>query len=270
MRKNFVVILCLSVLALLAIVAILAPLIAPFAQNDMVHNPFDPPGAGGVLGADSVGRDMLSRMIYGLRYTMVIPLVATSIAAAIGVALAIIGALNRGWIDGVIGRCFDILMSIPGIIFALLVLAIVGVSLTTLVLTMAVLQSTTYYRITRPVAGDLVAMEYVEIARLRGEGLAWNLFREILPNMIPTLLAQFGLGLASATLFISALSFLGVGIQPPAADLGALVRENALALSGGRMTPLFPAFLIAVLCMCINGVVDYLVVRFSDRPEVSN
>jgi peptide/nickel transport system permease protein len=145
MRKNFVVILCLSILAFLAIVAILAPLIAPFAQNDMVHNPFDPPGAGGVLGADSVGRDMLSRMIYGLRYTMVIPLVATSIAAAIGVALAIVGALNKGWIDGVIGRCFDILMSIPGIIFALLVLAIVGVSLTTLVLTMAVLQSTTYY-----------------------------------------------------------------------------------------------------------------------------
>lgn len=270
MHKRIVPIIAASMLVLIALAALFGPLIHSYSPSEMVHNPFDEPGVGGILGADSVGRDMLARMLYGLRYTLTIPLIATTLAGAIGVSMAIVSALNPGWVDIVIGRFFDILMSIPGIIFALLVLAIVGVSMTTLVLTMAVLQSTTYFRITRPVAGDLAAMEYVEIARLRGEGLGWNLFREILPNMVPTLLAQFGLGLASATLFISALSFLGVGIQPPAADLGALVRENALALSAGRLTPLYPAFVIAIICMSITAIVDYLVVHFSDRPEVSN
>jgi peptide/nickel transport system permease protein len=257
-----------AVLATMAAAAIFAPVLAPFPPNEMVHTPFDAPGVGGMLGADGLGRDMLSRILYATRYTFVATLIATTLACMLGVTLAILAGLSKGWVDIVIGRAIDILMSIPQIIFALIILAIAGVSLTTLILTMAVLQSSTYYRVTRPIAGDLAAMEYVEVGRLRGERLHWYLFKEILPNMVPSLLAQFGLGLSSAALFISSLSFLGIGIQPPAADLGGLVRENALALSTGRLTPLIPAFCIALFCLSVNGIVDWLVGRYSDKPDV--
>jgi len=257
----------IGVLVLMALGAIFAPLLAAYPPNEMVFTAFQPPGEAGLLGSDGLGRDLFSRILFGMRYTFLVTIVATSLAGAIGVTLAMIAALNKGWVDIVIGRAVDILMSVPQIIFALIILAISGVSLYTLIATMAVLQSSTYFRVTRPIAGDLAAMEYVEVARLRGEGLSWYLFREILPNMIPSLLAQFGLGLSSAALFISSLSFLGIGIQPPAADLGGLVRENALALAAGRWTPLVPAMCIAAFCLSVNGVVDWLVGRYSDRPE---
>lgn len=268
MWSNFTLGVSVAVLVLMVLAAIFAPTLAAYPPNEMVYAAFDPPGAAGLLGSDGLGRDLLSRILYGMRYTFIVTVAATTLAGVIGVTLAMIAALNKGWVDIIIGRAVDILMSVPQIIFALIILAIAGVSLFSLILTMAVLQSTTYFRVTRPIAGDLAAMEYVEVARLRGERLSWYLFREILPNMIPSLLAQFGLGLSSAALFISSLSFLGIGIQPPAADLGGLVRENALALAAGRWTPLVPAICIAAFCLSINGVVDWLVGRFSDRPEV--
>lgn len=159
-------------------------------------------------------------------------------------------------------------MSVPQIIFALVVLAVAGVSLATLVLTMAVLEATLFYRVIRPVAGDIMAMDYVEVARLRGEGLGWYLFRELLPNAAPTLIAEFGIRIAYAVLFISGLSFLGVGIQPPAADLGALVRENALAISVGQFVPLVPAICIALITLSVNGIVDWFVHKYSIRAEL--
>ncbi len=258
-----------SVALLLAMIlaGLFAPLLAPVLPNEMIYRAYAAPGAGGLLGADGLGRDMLSRVLYGMRYTLFIAFAATTLAGAIGVSLAIASGLLRGWVDILVGRGFDILMSIPHIILALIVLAILGVSMTTLILTMAVLQSSTYFRVTRPIAADLVAMEYVEVARLRGERLGWNLFREIFPNMVPSLMAQYGLGLSSATLFISSLSFLGIGIQPPAADLGGLVRENALALSAGQFTPLIPAACIALFCLAVNGIADWLVSHFAERPE---
>lgn len=267
MLRRIAVILSLSLLAAMLLAALLAPELAPVPPNEMVYRAYAAPGDAGLLGADGLGRDMLSRVLYGLRYTLAITFAATTLAGAIGVSLAIASGLLKGWTDILVGRGFDILMSIPHIILALIVLAILGVSITTLVLTMGVLQSSTYYRVTRPIAGDLAAMEYVEVARLRGERLGWNLFREIFPNMVPSLLAQYGLGLSSATLFISSLSFLGIGIQPPAADLGGLVRENALALSAGRFTPLVPAACIALFCLAVNGIADWLVSHFAERPE---
>ena len=254
--------------ALLVLAAVFAPLLAPYSPSDPVHMAYAPPDAKALLGADSLGRDMLSRILFGLRYTLGIALLVSILAAAAGVTLAFLAAFRRGWTDLILGRLVDAVMSVPQIIFALVVLAVAGVSLTTLVLTMAVLEATLFYRVIRPVAGDIVAMDYVEVARLRGEGLGWYLFREILPNAAPTLIAEFGIRIAYAVLFISGLSFLGVGVQPPAADLGGLVRENALAISVGQLAPLAPAVCIALITLSVNGIVDWFIHKYSIRAEL--
>ncbi|SCB23803.1 peptide/nickel transport system permease protein [Rhizobium miluonense] len=266
--RNVGFVLSLTCFGLLVIAALLAPWIAPYLPSDPVHMPYAPPGDGGLLGADSLGRDMLSRILFGLRYTLGIALSVSALAAVAGVVLAFLAAFRRGWTDILLGRLVDAIMSVPQIIFALVVLAVAGVSLTTLVLTMAVLEATLFYRVIRPVAGDVVAMDYVEVARLRGEGLGWYLVREILPNAAPTLIAEFGIRIAYAVLFISGLSFLGVGVQPPAADLGGLVRENALAISVGQLSPLAPAFCIALITLSVNGIVDWFIHKYSVRAEL--
>lgn len=267
-QSSIILVTSIVVLSGIVVAAICAPLLAPYSPTQPVHAPFAAPDREAWLGADGLGRDMMSRILYGIRYTLGIALAVTILSGLLGVTLAMIAALTRGWTDMLLGRLVDALMSIPQIIFALVVLAVAGVSLTTLVLTMAVMESTLFYRITRPVAGDIASMEYVEVARLRGERLPWYLFREILPNAAPTLIAEFGMRFSFAVLFISALSFLGVGIQPPAADLGGLVRENALAISVGKLAPLIPAFCIAAISLSVNGIVDWFVHRYSVRPEL--
>lgn len=257
------------VLAGLVIVAILAPLIAPYSPSDVVTAPFAEPSAEHRLGADALGRDLLSRTIHGLRYTLGIASFVTAMSCIFGVTLAITAAVRKGWSDMVIGRLVDAIMAIPQIIFALIVLAVAGISLTTLVCTMIVLEATLFFRILRASAGDIAAMDFIEVARLRGEKMSWYIFREVLPNLAPTLIAEFGLRFAFASLFISALSFLGVGIQPPDADLGGLVRENALAISIGRGAPLVPALVIAAIAIATNGIVDWFVRKYSIRGELA-
>ncbi|MCI5076876.1 ABC transporter permease [Oricola sp.] len=260
--------LSVCVLTGLVLVAIFAPFVAPYSPTDVLAAPFAMPNADNLLGTDALGRDLLSRTIYGLRYTLGIATFVTVVACALGVVLAIMAAVRKGWLDMVIGRGVDSVMAIPQIIFALIVLAVAGISLTTLVCTMIVLEATLFFRILRASAGDIAAMDFIEVARLRGEKLPWYIFREILPNLAPTLIAEFGIRFAYASLFISALSFLGVGIQPPEADLGGLVRENALAISIGRTAPLVPAFVIAAIAVAANGIVDWFVHKYSIRSEL--
>jgi peptide/nickel transport system permease protein len=267
--SNLTFLVSIAVLATLVIVAIAAPLVAPYDPYSVVGAPYAEPSADYWLGTDSIGRDLLSRTIYGLRYTLGISFTVTVLACALGTTLAIIAAVRQGWLDTIIGRGVDTIMAIPQIIFALIVLAAAGISLTTLICTMIVLEGTLFYRILRASAGDIAAMDYIEVARLRGEKPPWYVFREILPNLAPTLIAEFGIRFAFASLFISALSFLGVGIQPPDADLGGLVRENALAISIGRLAPLVPAFFIAVIAVSTNGIVDWFVRKYSVRGEVA-
>lgn len=221
------------------------------------------------LGADSLGRDLLSRTIHGLCYTLGIATVVTVLSCALGVLLAIMAAIQKGWMDVLLGRKVDAIMAIPHIIFALIVLAVAGISMTTLICTMVVLEATLFYRILRSSAGDITAMDFIEVAQLRGEKMSGYIFREILPNLAPTLIAEAGMRFAFAALFVSALRFLGVGIQPPQADLGALVRENALAISIGQFAPLVPAFVIAAVAVATNGIVDWFVRKYSIRGEIS-
>ena len=244
-------------------VALFAPWLAPFGEAEIFPVPFAPWDETHVFGTDQIGRDILSRLIYGARNTMGIALLTTLLSFLIGGALGLIGAIDRGLLDQVLGRAMDVLMAIPSLIFALMLLSIFGSTVTSLIIIIAVLDSTRVFRLTRSVAVGVVVMDYVEVARLRGEGLGWVMRREILPNVMPPLIAEFGLRFCFVFLTIAALSFLGLGIQPPTADWGSMVRENANLIQfaaydiKAALTPLLPATTIALLTIAVNFMVDW-------------
>jgi peptide/nickel transport system permease protein len=251
------------VIAAYVIVAVFAPWIAPYGQAEVFPVPYAPWGGDHMFGTDQIGRDILSRMIYGARNTVGIAFATTILAFLIGASLGLAAAINRSWLDQFISRSVDVLMAIPSLIFALVLLSIFGSSVINLIIIIAVLDSTRVFRLTRAVAVNVVVMDYVEAAKLRGEGLGWIMRREILPNIMPPLVAEFGLRFCFVFLTIAALSFLGVGIQPPTADWGSMVRENASLIQFAQydlkagLTPLLPAAAIALLTVAVNFVVDW-------------
>jgi peptide/nickel transport system permease protein len=248
-------------------IAIFAPVLTPYGETEIVGAEFEPWGEGFVLGTDSLGRDMLTRLIYGARNTIGIAFLTTALAFLLGSVTGFLAATISGWVDQLLSRIVDVLMAIPALIFGLLVLTIVGTSITNMVLVIAVLESTRVFRLARAVAMGIVVMDYVEAARLRGEGLWWIMTREVLPNALPPLVAEFGLRFCFVFLFISALSFLGLGIQPPTADWGSMVRDNATLITFGDITPLMPAAAIALLTVAVNFVVDWFLHKASGWKE---
>ena len=244
-------------------VALFAPLVAPYSETEILGGAYELWSEKYLLGTDNLGRDMLSRLIFGARNTIGIALAAVVIAFGIGGVTGMLSAILGGWYDTVISRIVDILMAIPGLVFALLILTILGTSITTLILVIALLDSTRVYRITRAAAMNIAVMDFVEVARLRGEGLWWVIRKEILPNIMAPLLAEFGLRFCFVFLFIAALSFLGLGIQPPTADWGSMVRDNATLINYDDITPLLPAAAIATLTVAVNFVVDWLLHKSS-------
>ena len=241
--------------------AIFAPLIAPYGESQIVGSVWQPMGGDYLLGTDNLGRDLFSRLIFGARTTIFVALAATVLSFSIGMLLSFIAAVTGGLVDQTFSRFNDLMMAIPTLIFALVVLAVLPQQLWILILVMAVLDSTRVYRIGRAVALDVAVMEFVEAARLRGEGTGWIIFREILPNTLSPLLAEFGLRFAFSILFLSTLSFLGLGIQPPAADWGGMVKDNKDGIIFGISAALIPGGAIAGLAICVNLVVDWLMRR---------
>ncbi|MER8390324.1 ABC transporter permease [Mesorhizobium sp. M1340] len=239
------------------IVAVFAHWIAPYGETQVFSEAFAPWSQQFKLGTDQLGRDMLTRLIYGARNTIGIAVATTLLSFAVGVSLGLLAALYRGWLDQILSRAVDVLMSIPSLIFALVLLSIFGSSITSLIIIIALLDSTRVFRLARAVGLNVAVMEYVEVARLRGEGPKWIIAKEILPNVMPPLVAEFGLRFCFVFLTIAALSFLGVGIQPPTADWGSMVRENATLITYGDVTPLLPAGAIALLTVSVNFVVDW-------------
>ncbi|TIN79454.1 ABC transporter permease [Mesorhizobium sp.] len=238
-------------------VALSAPWIAPYGETQVFSEAFAPWSQEFIVGTDQLGRDVLTRLIYGARNTVGIALATTLLSFAVGVTLGLLAAMYRGWLDQILSRAVDVLMSIPSLIFALVLLSIFGSSVTSLILIIALLDSTRVFRLARAVGLNVAVMEYVEAAQLRGEGPRWILTKEILPNVLPPLIAEFGLRFCFVFLTIAALSFLGVGIQPPTADWGSMVRENATLITYGDITPLLPAGAIALLTVSVNFVVDW-------------
>ena len=249
------------------IIALFAPLLAPYGESDIVGDQYQDWSAQFLFGTDQLGRDMLSRMIFGARNTIGIAVLTTGLSFLIGGSLGLLASVLGGWADQVLSRFVDILMAIPQLIFALVLLLIFGSSVINLILIIAVLDSTRVFRLTRAVAMNVVVLDFVEAARLQGEKIGWIMTREVLPNILPPLIAEFGLRFCFVFLTIAALSFLGLGIQPPTADWGSMVRENATLINYGDITPLLPAGAIALLTVGVNFIVDWFLQKASGLKE---
>ncbi|MFJ2547755.1 ABC transporter permease [Pseudomonas sp. NPDC087612] len=257
----------LLVIVAYILVAMFAPVLAPFGETEVVGEGFAPWGGQFLLGTDNLGRDMFSRLVYGARNTLGIAFLTTLLAFAVGGFCGLVAAIRGGWIDQGLSRLVDILMAIPQLIFALLILSVVGTNATSLVLVIALLDATRVFRLSRAVAMTVVVQDFVEAARLRGEGLWWLVSREVLPNAAAPLIAEFGLRFCFVFLFISALSFLGLGIQPPTADWGSMVRDNAVLITFGDISPLLPALAVALITVSVNFVVDWVLHQSSGLKE---
>lgn len=253
----------MMVILIYALCAIFAPLIAPYGEADVVGGAYRPASAEFLLGTDQIGRDIFSRLIYGARNTIGIALLTTLLSFCVGGSLGVLAALMRGWFDQGMSRLIDAFLAIPVLIFALMLLAVFGKSVVNLIVILALLDSTRVFRVARATALNVTVMDFVEAAKLRGEGTGWIVFREILPNIMPPLVTEFGLRFCFVFLTISALSFLGVGIQPPTADWGSMVAENKTLITYGNPTPLYPAGAIALLTVAVNFVVDWFLHKTS-------
>ncbi len=248
------------------LVAALAPWLVPAPGQEIgALDVFAAPQAGHWLGADYLGRDMLGRVLLGARYTVGVALVAALLASTIGTVVALLAAVSGGWLDAVLSRGMDTLISIPSKLFALIMVAAFGASVPLLVATAAIIYVPGAFRIARALAINISALDYVLVARTRGE-TRWHLMlREVLPNILSPMLVDLGLRFVYVVLLLASLSFLGLGVQPPAADWGTLVRENLGALWQGGMAVVAPALAIASLTMAVNLVVDALPGRAARR-----
>ena len=271
------------------VVAIFADFIAPYGQAEIFQHANVLPGGnsdlGGnpahLLGTDQIGRDILSRLIYGAQNTVGIAFITTLLAFFIGITLGFLAATVGGAVDQILSRFVDMLMSIPQLIFALLLLTIATAwlgsqkTLVTLfmIIIIAVLDSTRVFRLSRAVGMNIVVMDFFEAAKLRGERKSYLIFKEIAPNALAPLLAEFGLRFCFVFLTIASLSFLGIGIQPPLADWGTMVRDLASFINYAAISPLYAALplmaasAIALLTVAVNFVVDWMLHRASGLKE---
>ena len=235
--------------AAFVLIAIFAPWLAPHSAAEIVGDVWAPASAKLWLGTDNLGRDLLSRMIYGARVTLLIAGLATALSFIVGATLGIVAAVSAGWLDQWLSRGVDLLMAIPTLIFALVVLAVMPSTVTVLVLVMGTLDATRVFRLSRAVAADLNVMDFVEAAKLRGEKTPWIVFSEILPNALTPLVSELGLRL---------------GVQPPDADWGSMVKENKEGIVFGIPAALIPAAAISVLTISVNLVADWILNRTMD------
>jgi peptide/nickel transport system permease protein len=257
----------MAIISIYVAAALFGPFLAPYGQTEVVGDQWAPlfwsqTGTDGdvffLLGTDHLGRDLLTRLLYGARNSIGIALVTTLLAFTAGVGIGLLAATKQGIVDQIASRAIDVLMAFPSLIFALMILAVLGSSIPVLVVVIALLNMASVFRITRALAMDLEAQDFVDVAKLRGESAFWIMRRELLPNAMVPLAAEFGLRFCFVLLFIASLSFIGLGIQPPIADWGSMVRENASAISFGVFTPLIPAASIAGLTVGVNLVIDWL------------
>ncbi|MBB2154977.1 ABC transporter permease [Gluconacetobacter diazotrophicus] len=247
-------------------IVLLLPYLAPFDGGAVVSDAvFAPPSRHFLLGTDYLGRDVFSRILVGVRDTVFIALAATLLACAVGATLGIGSALVGGWAEILLSRLCDALISIPSVLFGLILVAAFGSSWPVLIGAMAVIYMPGCYRVSYALALQLHQLDFVLVARGRGEGLPYLIRHEILPNMIGPVLTDMGLRFVYVVLLLSNLSFLGLGVQPPDADLGSLVRENILGVVFAAPAVLAPALAIAVLTVGVNLSIDRMSARGGRR-----
>jgi len=265
-RFNLVGVAGLVVILFWAFIAIFAPILIPYPVGEIVDFDYFGPISGQFwMGSDYLGRDIFSRILMGARYTVGISLAAVTIACFTGVVLGMIAAVTGGWIDTVLSRFLDALNSIPSKLFGLVVVAAVGSSIPVLIFTLSVIYIPGAYRFARALAVNVNAMDFITVARIRGENVFYLIGSEILPNILGPVLADLGLRFVFIVLLLSGLSFLGLGVQPPYADWGALVRENIGGLPFGAPAVIFPSIAIASLTISVNLLIDNLPYKIRDR-----
>ena len=243
------------------VIVVIGPYIAPFHEMDMdgddsfldahsnEYGTF-------YLGTDYLGRDTFSRVAFGARNTIGISIIATLLAYCIGITLGIAAAVKGGWTDMIISRINDSILALPSIMMGLIAIAALGSSIPILISIAAIIYATSVFRIARALGQDIMVQDFVEAAQARGEGLWWIIKSEVLPNAAMPLATDFGLRLVFVVLFISSLSFLGLGVQPPASDWGSMVRENLQGLVYGSYAAIWPALAIATFTIAVNLIVD--------------
>lgn len=261
----------MAVVIFWAIIVVMGPWLAPYHEADFLDealfvvpgsdNPypatdFQPPSKVAYLGTDYLGRDILSRILYGARTTIGISLLSTLLAYLVGVTLGIAAAVGGTVLDSALSRVNDAILSMPTIMLGLVVISAIGNTIPILIVLTGLIYASSVFRIARAFGLDIMVSDFVEAARVRGEGLWWIISREVLPNMIMPMATDFGLRFVYIILFISSLSFLGLGVQPPQSDWGSMVRENLAGLPYGAIAPLVPALAIATLTIAINMIVD--------------
>ena len=256
----------MGIVGFFVFLAIFAPWIAPYGEAETVSDTWAAASSDFLFGTDQIGRDLMSRIIYGARMTIGVALVTTILSFTIGTIAGLLAATGGNVIDQILSRFVDVMLSIPLLVFALMILSMFGSSIPTLVLTIAILDSTRVFRLARAVSMNIAVLEYVEAAKLRGEGLWWVMTKEVLPNVLPPMISEFGLRFCFNFLFVAGLSFLGLGIQPPYADWGGMVRENGKAISFGLAAPLYPAAAIALMTIGVNLIVDWIL-SINARPS---
>ena len=256
----------IGIVGFFVFLAIFAPWIAPYGEAETVSDTWAAASGDFLFGTDQIGRDLMSRIIYGARMTIGVALVTTILSFTIGTIAGLLAATGGTVIDQVLSRFVEVMLSIPLLVFALMILSMFGSSIPTLVLTIAILDSTRVFRLARAVSMNIAVLEYVEAAKLRGEGLWWVMTKEVLPNVLPPMISEFGLRFCFNFLFVAGLSFLGLGIQPPYADWGGMVRENGKAISFGLAAPLYPAAAIALMTIGVNLIVDWIL-SINARPS---
>ena len=259
------------VVAFWMVIVIIGPSISPYHEADILDEAlfivpgsddlypatdFQPPSKVVWLGTDYLGRDTLSRTLFGARTTIGISLISTLLAYIVGVTLGIAAAVAGNVLDTVLSRINDAFLSIPSIMLALVMIAAIGSTIPILIMLTGLIYATSVFRIARALGLDVMVSDFVEAARVRGEGLWWIITREILPNVAMPMATDFGLRFVYIILFISSLSFLGLGVQPPQSDWGSMVRESLAGLPYGSIAPLVPALAIATLTIAINMIVD--------------
>ena len=246
-------------LAIVLILAVVGPWLTPHGPSEIVaDHPFAPRIPGLPLGADHLGRDLLSRMLHGAGLTVGASIAATVVGFVIGMPIGFLGAELRGWVDDVLAWVIDVFLSYPPLLLALAVVTSLEPSLPVLIGTVGVIHAPRVARVCRIAAMEVAVLDFVDVARARGESTLSILWREIFPSTIRILGVEFGLRLTFSVLFLSSLSFLGLGIQPPLADWGTMVRENMSGLFVGEAAALYPAACIGLLAVSINIVVDWL------------
>jgi peptide/nickel transport system permease protein len=256
-RLTLVGTIALSVILFWIVIAIIGPSIAPHTAGRIVdYDVFGPLSAAFPFGSDYMGRDMLSRVIIGTRYTIGVAVTAAIIASVTGTVLGLLAAVSGGWLDSILSRLMDALISLPTTIFALVIVAGLGSSIPVLIGTAAFLYTPGIYRVARSVALTIVAQDFVTAARARGEGKLYIMLREVFPNMLPPVLTDFGVRFIYIMLLISGLGFLGLGVQPPEVDWGTLVYENLAGVGLGAPAVFVPAFCIVTLALSVNLLLD--------------